>query len=84
MTKVQVTFKLSRSLTDVDFNNISRLHSVYGILAARLKPPFDELFVEYDASRLSSSDVWGKLEQHGLPIVPMTRGPAPLPTAPQG
>jgi hypothetical protein len=68
MTKVQVTFKLSRPLTDTDFSNISRIHSVYGILAVRVKPPLDQLFVEYDASRLSTSDVRGTLEQHGLPI----------------
>lgn len=68
MTKVQVTYKLSRPLTDADFNNIARVHSVYGILAARIKPALDELFVEYDASRLSPSDVRGALEQQGLPI----------------
>jgi hypothetical protein len=69
MTKVQVTFKLSRPLTDVDFNNISRVHSVYGILVARVQPTLDELFVEYDASRLSPNDVRGTLEQHGLPVI---------------
>ncbi|HEX4228724.1 MAG TPA: hypothetical protein VHZ07_08640 [Bryobacteraceae bacterium] len=68
MTKVQVTYKLSRPLTDADFNNIARIHSVYGILAARIQPALDELFVEYDASRLSPRDVRGALEQHGLPI----------------
>jgi hypothetical protein len=68
MTKVQVTYKLSRPLTDTEFNNIARVHSVYGILETRIKPALDELFVEYDASRLSASDVRGALEQHGLPI----------------
>ena len=81
MTKVQVTFKLSRPLTDIDFNNISRLHSVYGILVARLTPTLDELFVEYDASRLSTDEVRGTLEQHGLPIAPgsSVKTPAPVP-----
>lgn len=79
MTKVQVTFKLSRPLTDADFENISRMHSVYGILAVRIKPTLDELFVEYDASRLSTDEVRGTLEQHGLPIAPGSSiSPPPL------
>jgi hypothetical protein len=68
MTKVDVTFKLSRALTDHDLASISRIHSVYGILAARLLPSGDELFVEYDASRLSPAEVRGILEQHGIPL----------------
>jgi hypothetical protein len=79
MTKVQVTFPLTRPLTDTDLNRISHMHSVYGFNAVRLKPSGDALFVEYDASRLSPKDVRGSLEQNGLPIGP----PAPLPEIPQ-
>lgn len=68
MTKVQTTFQLSRALEDKDFENISRMHSVYGMFATRLQPSGDELFIEYDASRLSLKEVRGTLEQHGLPI----------------
>jgi hypothetical protein len=68
MTKVQVTFKLSRPLTDQDLTSISHIHAVYGILQATLKPKLDELFVEYDATRLSVKDVEGTLEQNGIPI----------------
>ena len=68
MTKVQTTFKLSRPLDDKDWENISRMHSVYGMLATRLQPSGDELFIEYDASRLSLKEVRGTLEQHGLPL----------------
>lgn len=68
MTKVQTTFKLSRPLEDKDWENISRLHSVYGMLATRLQPSGEELFIEYDASRLSLNEVRGTLEQHGLPL----------------
>ena len=67
MTKVQTTFRLSRDLNDQELKSISRLHAVYGILAARVLPS-NELFVEYDASRLSSKDVRGIVEQHGIPI----------------
>ena len=67
MTKVQTTFKLSRELSDQELKSLSRLHAVYGFLAARVLPS-NELFVEYDASRLLPDDVRGIIEQHGIPI----------------
>ncbi len=69
MTKVQLTFKLSRGLNDQDLDNISRVHAVYGFFAVRPRPSGDELFVEYDASRLTPQDVRCNLGEHGLPIV---------------
>ncbi|MFL6353080.1 MAG: hypothetical protein ACJ74Z_14700 [Bryobacteraceae bacterium] len=69
MTKVDVTLKLSVALTDRDLESISRIHAVYGILAARVLPSGNELFIEYDASRLSADEVRGTLEQHGIPLV---------------
>ena len=68
MTKVQTTFKLSRTLKDQDLESISQIHSVYGMFTTRVQPSGDELFVEYDASRLSLKEVRGTLEQHGLPL----------------
>ncbi|HEX3682638.1 MAG TPA: hypothetical protein VHU83_08835 [Bryobacteraceae bacterium] len=67
MTKVQTTFQLARELNDRELKSLSRLHAVYGILAARVLPSH-ELFIEYDASRLSSSDARGAIEQLGIPI----------------
>lgn len=68
MTKVQLTFKLSRILSDADLRQIARLHAVYGLFAARLAHTGDELFVEYDASRLGPKEVRGVLEHHGIPV----------------
>ena len=68
MTKVQLTFELSRPLTDQDLNSISRIHAVYGILATRILPSGNQLFVEYDASRLSPLEVRGTLAENGIPI----------------
>jgi hypothetical protein len=68
MTKVQLTFKLSRSLDDDDLKQIARVHSVYGMFATRVVSSGQELFVEYDASRLSPKEVRATLEQHGLPV----------------
>lgn len=67
MTKVQTTFRLARELNDQELKSISRLHAVYGILAARVLAS-NELFVEYDASRLSASDARVVVERHGIPI----------------
>jgi len=69
MTKVQTRFKLSRTLNETDFDQISRVHAVYGILLARLSQSGDELLVEYDSSRLVRKEVSGILAGHGLPIV---------------
>jgi hypothetical protein len=68
MTKVQLTFKLARGLNADDLKQISRVHAVYGILAARLVSPGQALFVEYDASRLSPIEVRATLEGHGIPL----------------
>lgn len=69
MTKVQMTYPLSRKLTDGDSGSLARVHSVYGILAARPQPSLQELWLEYDASRLSPKDVAATLRRHGLPII---------------
>ena len=68
MTKVQITLKLSRALTDAELNEISRMHSVYGLFLTRVLPSGDGIFVEYDASRLSPKEVRGAFEQHGFPL----------------
>jgi hypothetical protein len=68
MTKVQTTFKLSRPLTDKDLKGIAHMHAVIGMLAVRLQPSGDELFVEYDFSRLKLEEVEGSLEENGIPI----------------
>jgi hypothetical protein len=68
MTKVQLTFKLTRDLSDQDLKALAHVHAVYGILAARVVASSNELFVEYDASRLSPDDVRGTLQQHGIPV----------------
>lgn len=69
MTKVQLTFKLPRELTEKELASLSHVHAVYGIFAARLLPSGRELFVEYDASRLGPKEVRGTLEENGIPLV---------------
>lgn len=69
MTKVQTNFKLSRPLSDDDLQAIARVHSIYGFLAVRVQASGDELFVEYDFSRLSAKEVRVALQENGIPIV---------------
>lgn len=68
MTKMQHTYRLSRALGDDDLTAVSRIHSVYGIFQARVRPSLDELFVEYDATRFSANDVKAVLERNGIPL----------------
>lgn len=68
MTKVQLSFKLSRPLRDEDLKQIARLHAVYGIFAIRLATAGHGISIEYDASRLSAKEVRGTLEEHGIPV----------------
>lgn len=69
MTKVQTKYKLSQVLDDDNLLQISRVHSVYGILKARVTGAgLDELDVEYDATRLHPADLRRVLEDHGIPI----------------
>lgn len=68
MTKVQATFKLSRPLQADDLKSIAHMHSVYGFMAVRVQPS-DELFVEYDFSRLSAKEVRGALHENGIPVI---------------
>jgi hypothetical protein len=69
MTKVQATFKLFRPLDDEDLRRIAHMHSVFGFFAVRLAPSGQELFVEYDFSRLSEEEVRGSLQEKGIPVL---------------
>jgi hypothetical protein len=68
MTKTDTRFKLTRALSDRDLDNIARVHSVFGMLTTRVTESGEEIFVTYDASRLTLPEVRGVLEEHGIPI----------------
>ncbi|MGH9620271.1 MAG: hypothetical protein ACRD45_11275 [Bryobacteraceae bacterium] len=68
MTKTDARFKLTRALSDRDLENIMRVHAVFGMLTTRVSDSGDEVFVIYDASRLSLPEVRGVLQEHGIPI----------------
>jgi len=68
MTKVTVEYDLVRALGDDDAEAVSRAHGVYGIARLRLAPTLDKISVDYDASRLSESDVASWLLRVGVPV----------------
>jgi hypothetical protein len=68
MTKVQLRYDLLRPLDDTLMEKIGWMHSVYGIRRVSLAPTLDKLVVEYDASRLTPSEVENVLHRAALPI----------------
>jgi hypothetical protein len=69
MTKVQTRFRLSRALDDSSLAGLAAANAIYGIQKLKLAPALDELFVEYDATRLNPAEVESALAGAGIPIV---------------
>ncbi len=61
-------FQLRKPLDDSLLQAISNVHSIYGIQRVRLAPSLDQIFVEYDASRLRPSEVEAALAGAGIPL----------------
>jgi hypothetical protein len=68
MTKVTLHYPLQRLLTEDDFTGIMNAHSTYGIARLQAAPSLDRITVDYDASRLTKTDVEKVLVRHGVPI----------------
>lgn len=68
MTKVTLHYQLQRPLTEDDFAGIANAHSTYGIARLQAAPSLDRITVDYDASRLTKTDVEAVLTRHGVPI----------------
>jgi hypothetical protein len=69
MTKVQLRYDLTRPLNEDMMEQISKVHTVYGILRVRPNEASNGLIVDYDASRLSEMEVETVLHKAGIPIV---------------
>ncbi|MDE3166518.1 MAG: hypothetical protein KGN36_11995 [Acidobacteriota bacterium] len=68
MTKVQTRFRIEKPLDDSSLNHLAAAHAIYGIHRLKLSPAMDEIFVEYDATRLRPAEVEYALVSAGLPI----------------
>jgi hypothetical protein len=70
MTKVQKRFHLQKPLDDSSLQSLQAANAIYGIHRLKLSPAMDELFVEYDATRLFPAEVESALAGAGIPIAP--------------
>jgi len=68
MTKVQTRFHLQKPLDDDSLNSLAAANAIYGIHRLRLSPGLDEVFVEYDATRLKLAEVESALAGVGIPL----------------
>ena len=68
MTKIQHSYDLLRKIDDSDAEAISSLHGYYGIQKVVIAPSLDHIMVEYDATRLTPSDVDNVMIRYGVPV----------------
>ena len=68
MTKVQTRFRLARPLDDSSLHSLAAANAIYGIEKLKLASAMDELFVEYDATRLRPAEVENALARAGISI----------------
>ena len=69
MTKVQRHFRLQRPLDESLMQKIADANSIYGIERIRISPSREELMVEFDATRLHTTEVEMELLRAGIPVV---------------
>jgi hypothetical protein len=67
MTKVQRFFQTDRALDETLMEQLANVNSIYGIERVKMEPS-GRLMVEYDATRLSRSQVEGILERSGIAV----------------
>jgi hypothetical protein len=69
MTKVQKHFRLQRPLDESLMQQISDANSIYGIERIVVSSSREELMVEFDASRMRTTEVETALQRAGIPVV---------------
>lgn len=73
MTKVQTRFRLQKQIDDSSLSGLAAANAIYGIHRLKFSPAMDELFVEYDATRLRPAEVESALIGVGIPIQEKTQ-----------
>ena len=69
MTKVQKHFRLQRPLDESLMEQIAGANSIYGIDRIVIAPSREELMVEFDATRLRTTEVETALQRAGIPVI---------------
>ncbi len=68
MTKVQRHFRLQRPLDESLMQKIADANSIYGIERIVIAPSREELMVEFDATRLRTTEVEMAMQRAGIPV----------------
>jgi hypothetical protein len=68
MTRVELQYDLTKPLGDADYERLSSLLSVYGVMGFKLRQDLSGMMVEYDATRLNPDGVDRVLAGNGLPV----------------
>jgi hypothetical protein len=68
MTKVELTYPLTKPLDEHLLRRLGDVHAIYGIHRIEVDPDLKSLRVGYDASRLTPKDVEGALRRAGIPL----------------
>lgn len=69
MTKVQIRYRLEKPPDERMMQQIADAHAIYGIMRVQpVLPAFEEIVVDYDASRLKTADVGAALRRTGLAV----------------
>ena len=69
MTKVQKHFRLQRPLDESLMQQIADANSIYGIERIVIAPSREELMVEFDATRLLTTEVETALQRAGIAVM---------------
>ncbi len=68
MTRVELQYDLVKPLGDAEYERLSRLLSVYGVMSYKLRPDMSGMMVEYDATRLNPDGVDHVLQSNGFAV----------------
>lgn len=68
MTRVELQYDLVKPLGDAEYERLSRLLSVYGVMSFKLRPDMSGMMVEYDATRLNPDGVDRVLHSNGFAV----------------
>ena len=68
MTRVELQYKIVNPFSDADYERLSNLTSVYGVMGIHLNSDASAVMVEYDATRLNPDGVDHVLKSTGLPV----------------
>lgn len=68
MTRVELQYDLVKPLGDAEYERLSRLLSVYGVMSYKLRPDMSGMMVEYDATRLNPDGVDRVLYRNGFAV----------------